>query len=1139
MTMNAGSSLSELLAHAALKGAVVLSIALLLGLLLRRAAAARRYAVWITAVIMLGILPLALLVLPAWRVLPQAQVTTPSPMEQPLAEVALPEAVPVRSLVDSAPAQAASPQPSSLPPVVLPAKTEPPPFRLTWDLVIAWLPALWLAITGLILLRLAWGAWCLHRLEKTLHSGTSALLAETARDMGLHRAPRLLIGAENAVPMVWGVWRPRLLLPRGFERWSPEKLRGVLLHELAHLRRRDPLALWAAQWVKALHWFNPLAWLTLRQLRADQERACDDTVLRHGMRPSDYAQHLLDLSRHARLAPGLALCALTITRCAPVESRVKAILDAKRPREGLTSRWLFGLAGSATVIMFAVATLHGAVDAPKPRGRILDRHGVVLAETTAEKARHYPLKTLASHLTGYTGKAKPGEAELAGRSGLEMQQDAALRQGKDVSLALDMRVQTVAARAMLEAGVTRGVAVVLDPRSGDVLAAVSLPAYDANLFMPALSKEDWQAYVDDKEMPLLERCFVRPYAPAAAFMPFTALAVLSTQEGNPTHVCNGTTSYDGRQFGCLQITGDPAKHGTLDMPGALLASCHCYWCQAGTGAGIDAFEKLSALLGIDKGYGIFPREGVASLSSRNLGVRKPRPWTPAEVANVSLGQGFVQFTPLHLSVLAATVANGGKAPRPRLVREEQNAPWLADLAAVGVTADEVQHIREGMRLVVNADGAGRTAKSDKAVIAAKTGVARWGTGDQQQLSLMMGFAPYDSPQLAFAVVCEGKPGQPMTDGQPCGPIVKRLVEETLALPADGSGAIEPVAAAAWHQTGKQLLREFDRRRGSLGPGLALHGLKIGKGQITLHGEAASIPQALRVKNVLGEWSGQPQIAWNFPVPQVKAGGRVAFRAVGIFQSADFPAGAVLPPTGANAAFAGEAESVTLRPADADRWQLLKKHGGLAPLPAGSKIPVLSAREKEHNTGSNQFQFSTQREAAHRWLMDCLTVEQQHEYSLLLQWPAPPEAFRLTYELANGCRVTIHCADGENVHVTVSKDKRPPMIAPDEATPPQPKTAAPRELDGVVDAETAGAASPWLPRFAENDPALELLLVESGQLLPAPIEPERVRNVLMRTNLFQKQPPVLNISAPIRLPKAPLFPGKRFQRSLLVALPDGQ
>jgi len=190
------------------------------------------------------------------------------------------------------------------------------------------------------------------------------VLDENAREIGLKRMPRLLIGTENAVPMVWGVWRPRLLLPAGFESWTAGKLRGVLLHELAHLKRGDPLALWIAQWVKALHWFNPLAWLTIRQLRADQERACDDAALRHGVRSSDYAQSLLDLSRHSRIAPGLALCALTITRCAPVEARVKAILDPNRRREPITRRLLACLAGFALLINLPVAMLH-AIEGPK------------------------------------------------------------------------------------------------------------------------------------------------------------------------------------------------------------------------------------------------------------------------------------------------------------------------------------------------------------------------------------------------------------------------------------------------------------------------------------------------------------------------------------------------------------------------------------------------------------------------------------------------------------------------------------------------------------------------------------------------------------------------------------------------------
>jgi hypothetical protein len=147
---------------------------------------------------------------------------------------------------------------------------------------------------------------------------------------------------------------------------------------------------------------------------------------------------LLDLSRHTRIAPGLALCALTITRCAPVEARVKAILDPKRRREGLTPRWLLGLAGFALFTTLPVAMLH-AIEGAKLRGRILDRNGVVLAKSTPEKTRHYPLKTLAAHVLGYTGKSDAGDPTPQGRSGVEKQNDAVLRSGQDVALTFDMR----------------------------------------------------------------------------------------------------------------------------------------------------------------------------------------------------------------------------------------------------------------------------------------------------------------------------------------------------------------------------------------------------------------------------------------------------------------------------------------------------------------------------------------------------------------------------------------------------------------------------------------------------------------------------------------------------------------------------
>jgi beta-lactamase regulating signal transducer with metallopeptidase domain len=321
--------LLELLSHTAMKGVAVLALALFAGLALRNLAASRRYAVWITTIVALGLLPLAMSLLPAWRVLPQAAVAS------------------------------------------LTAGTTADESGAVLAAGMASLPWIWLTVTSLLLFRLLWSAGRLHRLRRTLKQVDCETVVEVGRELGLKRLPLVLIGAADAVPMVWGVWSTCLLLPRGFESWSAEKLRGVLLHELSHLKRRDPLALWAAQCVKALHWFNPLAWLTIRQLRADQERACDDMVLRQGVRASAYAQYLLDLSRETRAASDLTLFAPTITRCAPVEVRVKAILDPKLHRDGISARWLVILAGLALLTILPLAMLHAiedkkmATEAPK------------------------------------------------------------------------------------------------------------------------------------------------------------------------------------------------------------------------------------------------------------------------------------------------------------------------------------------------------------------------------------------------------------------------------------------------------------------------------------------------------------------------------------------------------------------------------------------------------------------------------------------------------------------------------------------------------------------------------------------------------------------------------------------------------
>lgn len=1067
------SPLLELLSHTALKGVAVLLVALLAGLSLRKVAAARRYAIWITAVAALAILPLAMSLLPAWRVLPQTTVA----MDEPVFEPEMPDENPAPILLPvgakiSLPASAFETQAPA------PVKTRP---AFSWQDAVDALPVVWITLAALLLLRLGWSAWRLHRLERSLQPGTCAALDETAREVGLKRVPRLLIGAANAVPMVWGVWRPRLLLPAGFESWTAGKLRGVLLHELAHLKRGDPLALWLAQWVKALHWFNPLAWLTIRQLRADQERACDDAVLRHGVRASDYAQHLLDLSRHTRIAPGLALCALTITRCAPVEARVKAILDPKRHREALTPRWLLGLAGFALLTTLPVAMLH-AIEGAKLRGRILDRNGVVLAESTQEKVRVYPLKTLAAHVIGYTGKTAPKDPTPTGRAGFEKLHNEMLRVGKDISSSLDARIQSLTIQAMSEGGVTRGAAVVLDPRTGEILASVSLPSYDPNVFVPSISKEAWESYAQNKDLPLLHRSAAE-YSPGSTYKMFIGLAGIAAGVGDRKFNCEGSVTYGNAVMQCWIKRADGGRHGELSLAGALAASCNCFFYQFGNAAGIEQIEGMGRKIGFGTRYGITNDEGAGILPNPSW-LQEHRPmekWSAAHTANASIGQGMVLVTPLQLTVLAATVGNGGKVPEPSLLKKEHGTTWRADLITDGLPAAQIEQLREGMRLVVHGEsGTGKAARSDKVVIAGKTGTSQFfrqvdGQRVLDNRAWFIGFAPFEKPTLAFAILKEGG----KSGGGDCAPIAKRIVEETLALHADGTGEVKPVgdtAGGAWEKAEAQR-SAFDAKAAAISSAIqrakpdaktdfVLSELKIGHGEVTLHGTASGLIQALEFRAKLVKIGDQFEIQWASPVPKtMQDGKRVEFQARGIYQ----PANSGVKKTEPAPKPASKAEirqqsdaAIRMRATDADNWKFLRSKGLLADLPAEAVVPVLSERDKQHSSSVFQFRFSAPRVAVRRWLLESLRVKAGQEETFL-NWPEPPETFNRTYSAVDGCQIMAQCPDGETVYVRISKQKPRILIAPDEATPPTPKTAAPKELEGVVSIDSQWPAHPvvWM------------------------------------------------------------------------------
>ncbi|MBK8266460.1 MAG: M56 family metallopeptidase [Nannocystis sp.] len=211
---------------------------------------------------------------------------------------------------------------------------------------------LWLTGAFFVGLRVARGhraAWWQWRQAAPLSTPAwSAAVDDTARSLGLRAG--IPIGASAAIrsPMTIGVLRPRVLLPEAAASWSPRRLRAVLLHELGHVRRRDPLIQLAAQILCALYWWNPLAWLAAARLRAEREFACDDLVLEAGIRPSSYAADLLEVARGLGSPVEAAIGAVSMSEPSGTEARLRRILDADARRRPLGAAWR-AVAGSAAL----------------------------------------------------------------------------------------------------------------------------------------------------------------------------------------------------------------------------------------------------------------------------------------------------------------------------------------------------------------------------------------------------------------------------------------------------------------------------------------------------------------------------------------------------------------------------------------------------------------------------------------------------------------------------------------------------------------------------------------------------------------------------------------------------------------------
>jgi beta-lactamase regulating signal transducer with metallopeptidase domain len=344
------------LAGLVVKGTLLLAVGWFGALLLRRAPAVARHLVWLTVIVGVLLIPVLVNVAPMnVAVLPStAPTATPSHSRDV-------RSADVRARVESI--EGASTMGSG--------SVSPATERRSWmpnSGAIAL--AVWLTVALVLLARLLAGMLSVGRIIRrgnVLHSTEwTAALAEAATRLELKAAPRLVMSDQVEMAFAFDALTPTIIVPVSADEWSDDRRRAVLLHELAHIRRRDLIGHVIASVACAVYWFNPFVWVAARRLRVESELASDDVVLDSGVRPSEYAQHLLDLvTSVGQRAPSVALA---MARPKEFEGRLVAILDRANRRHGLgrsQGTAMVGLLGLLTVSIAAVVPVPRAPNAAR------------------------------------------------------------------------------------------------------------------------------------------------------------------------------------------------------------------------------------------------------------------------------------------------------------------------------------------------------------------------------------------------------------------------------------------------------------------------------------------------------------------------------------------------------------------------------------------------------------------------------------------------------------------------------------------------------------------------------------------------------------------------------------------------------
>lgn len=457
-----------------------------------------------------------------------------------------------------------------------------------------------------------------------------------------------------------------------------------------------------------------------------------------------------------------------------------------------------------------------------------------------EYQRNYVFGKLAAHVLGYVSEISEKQMDsaeydnlpqgtLIGQYGIEKKYDQYLRGepgekgievdalgheikildikepegSKDLYLTIDLETQKAAEESL---GEEAGAIVAMDPETGDILAMTSHPEFDPQSLSDRISQKEWDSLLKDPFKPLNNRAIQGLYPPGSVFKILMSIAALEANQLDPSRYfsCQGAFPYGKRVFRDWKKGG----HGPVDLHRSIVESCDVYFYKLGEDLGIDLIADEAHRFGLGRLTGIdlpSEKEGLIPSSEWKLKTRNEQ-WFPGETISVSIGQGYVSFTPLQAAYMMSQVANGGYRYKPRLLKEayDRQTGKKEDFPPVLLETHEISHrtlkvVREALRGVVHEPhGTASSAKSEFFETAGKTGTAqvvaaKAGFGGNinaktlpkllQDHAWFVAYAPFDHPKIVVAVLVEhGGHG-----GSTAAPLAKKVFEAYLNKKKEGEG----------------------------------------------------------------------------------------------------------------------------------------------------------------------------------------------------------------------------------------------------------------------------------------------------------------------------------------------------------------